>query len=237
MERLSRRNRNRRPRTTSGRKQSKGSGPSRARLRARGNGHPARRSAAPAHSTPLRQRSGSSTSAAAKLRSDPRYTAAVKSFEAATRYFLKEQYAKAREVFEKIVAEAPAEVAERARVHLRLCEQKMTEAAAAPKSATDNYNLGVAALNARQLDRALEYLRRADRSAPNREEIRYALAATFSLQGNPDAALEHLKAAIELRSGNRFQARMDEDFQPLAEDPRFRKLTQAELPRANPSPY
>src|SRR6266568_5783491 len=139
MERLSRRDRNRRARTTSGRKRSKGSGTSRARLRARGNGHPARRSAAPAHSTP---------SKAAKLRSDPRYTAAVKSFEAATRYFLKEQYAKAREVFEKIVAEAPAEVAERARVHLCLCEQKMTEAAAAPKNATDNYNLGVAALNA-----------------------------------------------------------------------------------------
>ncbi len=228
MERLSRRDRNRRARTTSGRKRSKGSGTSRARLRARGNGHPARRSAAPAHSTP---------SKAAKLRSDPRYTAAVKSFEAATRYFLKEQYAKAREVFEKIVAEAPAEVAERARVHLRLCEQKMTEAGAAPKSATDNYNLGIAALNARQLDQAIEYLRRADRTAPNREEIRYALAAAFALQGNPDAALEHLKAAIELRSGNRFQARMDEDFQPLAEDPRFRKLTQAELPCTTPSPY
>jgi len=228
MERSSRRNRNRRPRAVSGRKRLRRSGTGRRRLRARGNGHPARRNTAPAHSA---------ASVAAKLRSDPRYSAAVKNFEAATRYFLKEQYAKAREVFEKIAAEAPVEVAERARVHLRLCEQKMTESSAAPRNATDNYNLGVAALNARKLDQAIEYLRRADRSAPDREEIRYALAAAFALQGSPEAALELLKAAIELRPGNRFQARMDEDFQSLADDPRFRKLTQSEPPAANSSPY
>ena len=113
----------------------------------------------------------------------------------------------------------------------------MTESSAAPRNATDNYNLGVAALNARKLDQAIEYLRRADRSAPDREEIRYALAAAFALQGSPEAALELLKAAIELRPGNRFQARMDEDFQSLADDPRFRKLTQSEPTAANSSPY
>jgi tetratricopeptide (TPR) repeat protein len=212
----------------SGGKRLRRSAASRRRLRARGNGHPVRRSAAPAHPSP---------SGAAKLRRDPRYTAAVRNFEAATRYFMKEQYAKAREVFRRVVAEAPVEIAERARMHLRLCEQKLTEAAAAPKSPTDNYNLGVAALNARQLDQAIEYLRRADRSAPNREEIRYALAAAFALQGNSDTAMEHLKAAIGLRPGNRFQARMDEDFQSLANDPRFRKLTQPQPPSPTPSPY
>jgi tetratricopeptide (TPR) repeat protein len=228
MERSSKRNRNRRPKLMGGGKRLRSSGSSRRRLLTRGNGHRVRRGAVPAHPAP---------NAAAKLRSDPRYTAAVRNFEAATRYFLKEQYGKAREVFEKVASEAPVEIAERARVHLRLCEQKLTESVAAPRSATDNYNLGVAALNARRLDQAIEYLRKADRSAPNREEIRYALAAAFALQGNPDAALEHLKASIELRPGNRFQARLDEDFQSLSEDHRFRKLMQPEPPSATPSPY
>ncbi len=150
---------------------------------------------------------------------------------------MKEQYSKAREVFEKIVAEAPAEIAERARVHLRLCEQKIGESVAVPRNSVDNYTLGVAALNARQLEQAVEYLRKADRSTPNREEVRYALAAAFALQGNPDVALEHLKAAIQLRPGNRYQARLDEDFQLLAEDYRFRELTQPEKPSAHLSPY
>jgi tetratricopeptide (TPR) repeat protein len=82
----------------------------------------------------------------------------------------------------------------------------------------------VAELNARNLDLALEHLNKADKLAPNREDIRYALAAAHALQGNTDAALEHLKAAVALRPGNRFQARYDGDFRSLAADPRFRSL-------------
>lgn len=227
MERTIRRNRTRRTATSKRRKQARIANSRRRKLRVRGNGHPSRRSVAAAHPQ----------NAVAKHRADPRYTAGVKSFEAATRYFLKGQYSKARDIFEKVVAEAPVEIAERARMHLRLCEQKMTEEAATPRSSSENYNLGIAALNARQLDQAIDYLRKADRSSPNREEIRYALAAAFALEGNADSALEHLKAAIALRPGNRFQARLDEDFQSLAGDGRFRELTQPEKPPAIPSPY
>jgi tetratricopeptide (TPR) repeat protein len=227
MERNTRRNRSRGTRALKGRKQARIASSRRRKFRVRGNGHPSRRTVAAAHAQ----------NAPAKRRADPRYTAAVKSFEAATRYFLKEQYSKAREIFEKVVAEAPVEIAERARMHLRLCEQQMSEAVSAPRGSAENYNLGVAALNARQLDQAIEYLRKADRSSPNREEIRYALAAAFALQGNADAALEHLKAAIELRPGNRFQARLDEDFQTLAADLRFKELVQPEKSPANLSPY
>jgi tetratricopeptide (TPR) repeat protein len=227
MERTTRRNRSRRTASLKGRKHLRNASLRRRKPGVRGNGHPSRRTVAAAHAQ----------NAAAKRRADPRYTAAVKSFEAATRYFLKEQYAKAREIFEKVVAEGPVEIAERARVHLRLCERQMSEVVAAPRGSTENYNLGIAALNARQLDQAIEYLRKADRSAPNREEVRYALAAAFALQGNANAALEHLKAAIELRPGNRFQARLDEDFQSLVDDRRFKELMHPEKPPANPSPY
>jgi tetratricopeptide (TPR) repeat protein len=157
-------------------------------------------------------------------RTDPRAKAAVKLFAAATRRFYRQDFSRAKELFEKLVSGAPSEVAARARVRIRLCEQRLSKAAPAPKTASDYYNLGVAELNARDLERAVELLTKADKAAARREEIQYALAAARSLQGNTDAALEHLKAAIALRPENRFLAQRDDDFEPLRSDPRFRGL-------------
>lgn len=155
---------------------------------------------------------------------DAKVQAAVKNFEAATRYFNQQNYAKANELFQKVKDEASREIAERARVHISLCEQKLAKPAPARWSPADYYNLGVAELNARNLDLAVEYLTKADKAAPNRDEIRYALAAARALQGNIEVAFEHLKAAIALRPENRFLARHDEDFEPLRSDPRYRSL-------------
>jgi len=167
-------------------------------------------------------------SAAEMDRSDPQFKAALKSFGAATRFFHKQNYKKAQELFEEVVGSPARELAERARVHLVLCEQKLERPAPAPKTAGEYYDLGVAELNARHLDVAIEYLNKADKSAPNHEHIKYALAAAHAVQRNADVALEHLKAAIALRPGNRFQVRFDDDFQPLASDPRFKRLIHAE---------
>ena len=115
-------------------------------------------------------------------------------------------------------------MAERARVHLRLCEQKLTRPAPSPKKAEDLYTLGVGALNSRRLDDAIEYLNKAQKSAPKLEHVCYALAAAYSLRGNAEDALQHLREAISLRPQNRIQAKRDEDFQALAADARFREL-------------
>lgn len=163
---------------------------------------------------------------AAKRQLEALNQAAVKDFENAARYFQKQKYDKAREIFADLVNAPAREVAARARVHLQLCEQKLnsTGKRAAAKTAEDFYNLGVIQLNARALDQAIEYLSQADKLAPNQEHIRYALAAARALQGSTDAALEHLSAAIELRPQNRIRARRDDDFTPLAEEPRFKQL-------------
>ncbi len=163
-----------------------------------------------------------------KRRDETQYQAAVKNFETAARHFQKQNYTKAKELFEKLAEVPILEIAERARVHLRLCEQRLRNGNHAPKAAEDFYNLGIAELNARELSLALEHLNKADKMAPNREHTRYALAAVQALQGNADLALEHLKAAITLRPENRRQARHDEDFASLAADPRFKRLTSPE---------
>jgi len=158
--------------------------------------------------------------------------AALKSYDAAIRHFHKQNYEKAKEIFAKLATGAVEHVADRARVHLRLCEQRLGTSPPTFRTAEDYYNLGVVELNARNLDKATEHLNRAANMAPDRDEIRYALAAALALQGSTEAALEQLKAAIILRPENRFQAREDEDFQVLATDPRFRRLVSSKEPEA-----
>src|SRR5437879_1179214 len=132
-------------------------------------------------------------------RNDPQFKAALKSFGVAARYFQKQNYGKAQELFEKVASSPSRELAERARVRLALCEQKLGAHSPAPKTAGDYYDLGVAKLNAREMEQAIEYLSKADKSAPDREHIKYALAAAHAIQGNTDVALEHLRLAITLR--------------------------------------
>jgi len=157
-------------------------------------------------------------------RVDLQYQTAVKNFEMAVRAFQRQNFSKAAEIFEQLVDSEVRDVAERARVYLRLCQQRTGRPAAAPRTAEEYYAQGVASLNGRNLELAIEQLGKADKLKPKQDYIRYALAAARALQGNPDAALEHLEAAIALRPENRIHVRRDEDFQGLVSDPRFRRL-------------
>lgn len=169
-------------------------------------------------------RNGTSRHRVEKLQPNVRFLAAIKNFEQGSRALQKQNYGKARDIFEKLALGEVKEVAERARVRLQLCQQKLSRSAPEPKSAEDYYTLGVAALNTRRLDEAVEHLGKAHKLRSNQEHVRYALAAAQALRGNAEAALEHLRAAIALRPANRIQARHDEDFQALVSDSRFRAL-------------
>jgi len=158
------------------------------------------------------------------LDSSTQLAAAVKEFESGMLMFQKQNFERAREIFDKLVAKGPVEVGSRAGSYLKVCEQKLAASTPATRSARDYYDLGIVQLNARHLDAALESLARADKMAPRQEYIRYALAAVCAQHGNADAALGHLTAAIGLRPANRSLAGQDEDFQPLTSDSRFQKL-------------
>jgi len=158
-------------------------------------------------------------------KADLQYQSAIKIFEMGVRAFQKRNYDKAAEIFERLIDSTARDVADRAQVHLRLCRQRTGRPALPPKSADDYYTLGVACLNARQFGLAVEHLSKADKMKPHQDHIHYALAVSHSLGGNSDAALAHLEAAFALHPENRIHARRDEDFQGLAADPRFRRLT------------
>ena len=156
---------------------------------------------------------------------DPRVQQQLKQYEEAVRYFHQQKFHKAKQVLEKVVEGPSKELADRAQVHLRICEQRISRSPMpVPRTAEDHYQSGVAMMNLGRWDEAREHLLRARKLAPKADYIYYAMAALDCLTGEAESAMENLKAAIELRPENRYHARNDEDFAFLQEDPRFTEL-------------
>ncbi len=156
---------------------------------------------------------------------DPLVKAQMKTYEEAVLLAQQQKFAKARQELEKVIAGPSRELADRARIHLRIVEQRMKPSAERdPKSAEEHYQRGVTLMNMARWDEAREHLQKARKLAPKTDYIFYALAALDCLTGEAQSALANLKVAIQLRPENRYHARNDEDFAFLQEDPQFTEL-------------
>ena len=149
----------------------------------------------------------------------------LKLYEEALKHFQQQKFQRAHEVLERVLEGPSKELGDRAKVHLRICEQRISRLPApTAKSAEDHYTQGVTLMNLGRWDEAREHLDRARKAAPKADHIVYAMAALDCLTGEADSAMQNLKVAIQLRPENRYHARNDEDFAFLQEDPRFTEL-------------
>jgi tetratricopeptide (TPR) repeat protein len=156
---------------------------------------------------------------------DPRVQAQLKLYDEALALFHQQKFAKAKQELEKVLEGPSKELADRARMHIKIAEQRLKPTHEQnPRTAEEHYQRGVAMMNVGRWDDARESLDKARKAAPKADYIHYALAALDCLTGEADSALKNLKVAIELRPENRYHARNDEDFAFLQEDPRFTEL-------------
>jgi tetratricopeptide (TPR) repeat protein len=156
---------------------------------------------------------------------DPAVRQQFRQYEEAMRYFNQQKLHKAKQALEKVAAGPSHELADRARVHLRICEQRISRPPTSVlRGAEDYYHQGVAMMNLGLWDSAREHLEKARKLAPKADYVYYALAALDCLTGEADLAMENLKTAIDLRPENRYHARNDEDFAFLQDDPRFTEM-------------
>jgi tetratricopeptide (TPR) repeat protein len=156
---------------------------------------------------------------------DPRVQAQLKVYDEALALFHQQKFARAKQELEKVLEGPSKELADRARMHVKIAEQRMKPSQEQnPKTAEEHYQRGVAMMNIGRWDDARESLDKARKAAPKADHIHYALAALDCLTGEADSALANLKVAIQLRPENRYHARNDEDFAFLQEDPRFTEL-------------
>ncbi len=157
--------------------------------------------------------------------SDPAIEQQLKLFEEGLQYFQQQKYLKAKPIFEKVLAGPNKEFADRARVHLRIADQRLQPSdPTVPRSPEEHYQHGVAMMNMGRWEEAREHLLRARKLSPKADYVIYAMAALDCLTGEAESAMENLKTAIQLRPENRYHARNDEDFAFLQEDPRFTEL-------------
>jgi tetratricopeptide (TPR) repeat protein len=156
---------------------------------------------------------------------DPAYQQQLKLYEEALKEIQQQRFQRAKQVLEKVLEGPNKELGDRARVHIRGVEVRISKTPPpSPKTAEDHYTQGVALMNLGRWDEARVHLDRALKAAPKADHIVYAMAALDCLTGEAESAMARLKFAIQLRPENRYHARNDEDFAFLQEDPRFTEL-------------
>jgi tetratricopeptide (TPR) repeat protein len=146
------------------------------------------------------------------------------SFEAAMKLFHTRSLPEARELFVKAAAGPERDVANRARLHISMCDRRLTQPAVTFGSAEDYYNYAVALLNTRNVTEARGHLEKAVQLDPGADHFHYALATAQALSGDAPGAYESLKRAIELEPRNRLLARQDADLAHVVNLPPFDTL-------------
>src|ERR1700737_3596100 len=117
----------------------------------------------------------------------------LKQYEEALKYFQQQKFARAKQLLDKVIEGPSKELGDRAQVHLRMCEQKISRLPAAVlKTAEDHYTQGVAMMNLGRWDDARVHLERALKASPKADHIVYAMAALDCLTGEAESAMENL---------------------------------------------
>lgn len=146
------------------------------------------------------------------------------SFEAAMKLFHARKLREARDLFQQAAAGPERDVANRARLHMAMCDRRLQEPTVDLRTSEEYYNYGVALLNTRNVGEARGYLEKALELAPGSDHIHYALAAALALGGDMAGAYDNLKRAIDLEPRNRLIARQDADLAHLTNQPPFHGL-------------
>ena len=160
----------------------------------------------------------------ATFKQDPAFTQAVQNYEAGLKAMQEHKFEKAKPLLEKIVATGLKELADRARVHLSICNQQLAGGATTFKSHDEHFDYAVSLMNAGQYDQSRSHMDKILKQNAKADFALYGLAVLDCLTGQVESSLKNLSEAIRLNPHNRFQARNDSDFQNMADDPRFTEL-------------
>ncbi len=160
---------------------------------------------------------------------DPAHQKTMQEYEAALKAMQEGKYDKARDAFRKLAEQSSPEVAERARVYMEACERQAHRDDRKFSGPEEQYDYAISLLNTGLYDEAREQLDAILKKAPQADYALYGLSIMESMTGQVDQCLEHLTQAIGMNPQNRIHARVDSDFQDMADDPRFTELLYPEV--------
>jgi len=167
------------------------------------------------------------------LRQTKATAAALALLEKGIEYIHKRDFKKARAELQTLIQSYPgeAEIVERARTYIRICDREEAAPRKQPTSTDQLYALGILEHNRGNYDEAISYFRRSLEKHPDADYIYYSVAASLARKGDVTGSLENLKKAIELNQDSRIFAKNDADFAALQSEKEF-----AELVGLSPAP-
>jgi tetratricopeptide (TPR) repeat protein len=158
------------------------------------------------------------------LKEDPRFAQAVENYEVALKAIQERKFERAKGLLQKVIDGPSPELADRAVIHLKLCNQQLARASTAFKTPEEHYDFAVSLMNQGKYDDARSHLEKILKQNPKADYALYGLAVLECLTSKVEDSLRHLDEAIRLNPRLRYQARNDSDFHNLADDPRFTEL-------------
>ena len=146
-------------------------------------------------------------------------------FEKANKLFHARSFADALKLFQTIAHGPSIEIGHVAKLHVKMCEQRLQRKTAPLETPEDKYNFAVSLMNQKaNLDEAEEHLRAAVQAKDSADHYHYALALCLGLKGDFAASSQHLARAIALAPNNRAIARNDPDFKEILQSQPMREL-------------
>jgi tetratricopeptide (TPR) repeat protein len=134
------------------------------------------------------------------------------------------KYAEAHTAFTAMLATAPQDFGDRIRMYIATCVGQIHNGTTKFESHEERYDYAVSLLNHGNYEDAREHLMAILMKEQSADYAFYGLALLASMTGDSEKCIEHLTEAIRLNTQNRLQARLDSDFDGVADDPRFTEL-------------
>jgi tetratricopeptide (TPR) repeat protein len=122
------------------------------------------------------------------------------------------------------------ELKERCKMYISTCQRQMEKPSLKFLTPEEHYDYAVSQLNTGYYEDAREQFNLILSGHPGADYAYYGLAVLDAVTGRVQDCLSNLARAIELNPRNRLQARVDNDFQSMVDDPRFTELLYPEVP-------
>lgn len=155
---------------------------------------------------------------------DPARKSTLALYETALKLLQSGKYEKAHEAFTKMLEGAPQDLADRIRMYINACVTQINKGTTNFQSNEERYDYAISLLNHGLYEDAREHFQAILHEEQSADYAFYGMALLASMTGNTDGCIEHLAEAIRLNPQNRLHARLDSDFDPVADDPRFTEL-------------
>jgi tetratricopeptide (TPR) repeat protein len=145
-------------------------------------------------------------------------------YQNAMQFMQEGKFEKARALFEKLLHNGAPELMERSRTYLAVCDRQGQKNALSFTTPEEQYDYAISLLNTGNYEDARDQFESLLKQNALMDYAHYGLAILNSITGQAEECLDHLRRAIELKPQNRIQARGDNDFVDMADDPRFTEL-------------